>query len=381
MGWNDLRDYGWNEDLEAAFRSVAVSEAETETEAEADPEPARAVRQDRLGYFVRTTSGEHRARLSRPLTHARGADRPTVGDWMVVVQQPNEDHLTVRALIPRRSAFVRKKAGAMTREQVVAANVDFVFLVSGLDHDFNPRRLERYVTLAWDSGAQPVVLLNKVDLCDDPDRYVVEARDAAPGVDVHTLSAARDQGLDVVHGYLQPGITGAFLGSSGVGKSTLVNRLAGIELMPTQQVRQDDSHGRHTTSHRQLFRLASGGLVIDTPGMREIQLWAEEDSLEETFTDVMAIAADCRFRDCRHEREPGCAVQAAVESGELRADRLGSYSSLRTELEQLAERQADAGRRAEGGQGDGVNFLTFVSGSPDRWYVPFGSDRRFSRKS
>ncbi len=334
-----LPQYGWTDALAEAFAELSREEPEAR--------PARVVRQTRLGYFVVAADGEHRARLSGPLTRARGADRPAVGDWVAVVQKDREDRLAVRALVPRKSVFLRKVAGAVTREQVVAANVDFVFLVSGLDHDFNPRRIERYVTLAWDSGATPVVLLNKVDLCPDPAACVAAAQQVALGVDVHSLSAQTGEGVAVIRGYLPVGVTGAFLGSSGVGKSTLVNQLAGAEIMRTHEVREDDSKGRHTTSHRQLFRLEEGGLVIDTPGMREIQLWAEEDSLEETFTDIVEVAVDCRFRDCRHEQEPGCAVRQALQEGRIRADRMASYRSLRAELERLAERQTEAGRRED----------------------------------
>jgi ribosome biogenesis GTPase len=257
----------------------------------------------------------------------------------------------VQAVVPRRSAFVRRAAGEQTVEQVVAANVDTVLLVSGLDHDFNPRRVERYVLLAWESGARPVVVLNKADLRDDVDACRRAIEQIAPGVAVHAVSARDPPSLAALAPYLLPGRTVALLGSSGVGKSTLLNRLMGTEVQPTRAVREHDQRGRHTTSDRHLFVLPGGALAIDTPGMRELQLWDSGAGLAATFEDVDALAPRCRFRDCTHEAEPGCAVRAAVAEGRLAEDRLASFHKLRAELRHLERKQderaqSDANRRA-----------------------------------
>ena len=221
----------------------------------------------------------------------------------------------------------------------MAANIDTVFLVGGLDHDFNPRRLERYLVVAWESGATPVIVLNKADLVDDPQIPLDEVRALAPGVDVHAVSTRQPESLAPLQGYLTTGRTGALLGMSGVGKSSIANRLVGHELLRTNEVRESDSRGRHTSSNRQLVQLPGGGLLIDTPGMRELQLW-EAGGLTDTFADVASLAEQCRFRDCRHGQEPGCAVTGAVAAGEFPESRLDSFRKLAAEREN-AERQQD----------------------------------------
>ena len=233
--------------------------------------------------------------------------------------------------LPRRSRFSRRAAGDPTEEQIVAANVDTVFLVSGLDGDFNPRRIERYVFVAMESGAAPVVVLNKADLVQDRDARVAEVRALAPDVPVHAVSCRNPDTLDVLRHYLTLGHTGALLGSSGVGKSTIVNRLIGRDLLPTRDVRESDSRGRHTSTARQLVPLPGGGLLIDTPGMRELQLWDSGEGMIGTFGDIEELAASCRFRDCRHRQEPGCAVRAGVAGGALSPGRLESYHKLQDE--------------------------------------------------
>ncbi len=311
--------------------------------------PARVARQDRERYVVLADDGAYGARVTGKMRSAARtrADFPAVGDWVAVRTRPDEGAATIHALLPRRSSFARKVAGETTEEQVVAANVDTVFLVSGLDGDFNLRRIERYVTLAWNSGALPVIVLNKADLCDDPQARLDEVAAVAMGVDLHLVSAASGAGLDALGAYLRPGTTVALLGSSGVGKSTLVNHLLGAERMKTGAVREDDSRGRHVTTHRELMPLPGGGLVIDTPGMRELQLWADEDSLQGAFADVEALAAQCRFRDCSHEAEPGCAVRDALEDGTLPEARFQSYLKLKRELAYLARRQREVGSYEE----------------------------------
>ena len=327
-----LTQYGWNERFAAAFEAHRAP----------GRVPARVTLEHTHIYRVITEDGETLARVSGRLRHQAAArpDFPAVGDWVVVEPVENSD-ARIHLVLPRFSRFSRRAAGDATEEQVVAANIDIVFLVGGLDGDFNPRRLERYLVVAWESGATPVVVLNKADLVDDAASMAEEVRTIAPGVDVHTVSAKRPETLDVLRPYVTAGRTAALLGSSGVGKSTIVNRLIGQELLRTSEVRITDSRGRHTSTVRQLLLLDGGGVLIDTPGMRELQLWDSGEALGEAFADIEALAANCRFRDCQHEREPGCAVRAASASGELAAARLESYRKLSVERDHQA-RQLDA---------------------------------------
>jgi ribosome biogenesis GTPase / thiamine phosphate phosphatase len=327
-----LEKYGWNDRFAAAFAEIAA----------AGRIPARVVLEHTHIYRVAIEDGETLARVSGRLRHRAGirSEFPAVGDW-VALEPVADGDARIHALLPRVSRFSRRAAGDATEEQGVAANIDVVFLVGGLDRDFNPRRLERYLVVAWESGATPVILLNKADLVDAPEQYADQVRAIAPGVDVHALSARDPQTLDVVRQYLSVGRTAALLGSSGVGKSTIVNRLVGFDLLRTQDVRLTDHRGRHTSTARQLVLLESGGILIDTPGMRELQLWESGDALGDTFADIVSTAASCRFRDCRHLQEPGCAVRAAVASGTVPAARLESFHKLAAEREHQ-ERQLDA---------------------------------------
>jgi ribosome biogenesis GTPase / thiamine phosphate phosphatase len=256
---------------------------------------------------------------------------PAVGDWTAARPLPGERRAVIEAVLPRRTAFTRKEAGRRTVEQVVAANVDTVFLVAAFGTDLNPRRLERYLVAAWESGAEPAIVLNKADLEPENATAVAEVEAVAFGVPVHVVSATTAEGLEQLEPYLRRGRTVALLGSSGVGKSTIVNRLAGRDVLATREVRAD-GRGRHRTTHRELVLLPAGGLLLDTPGMRELQLWAGEESLDGVFEDITELFAECRFADCAHDREPGCAVRAALAEGSLPEERWESYRKLQREL-------------------------------------------------
>jgi ribosome biogenesis GTPase len=273
------------------------------------------------------------------------AELPAVGDWVAIRPLEGERKAVIEAVLPRRSAFTRKAAWRVTEAQVVAANVDTVFVVTAFGGDLNPRRLERYLTSAWDSGATPVIVVNKSDVAVDPAAELVEVEPVSMGVPVYAVSAVTGEGLEALDPYLGYGCTIALLGSSGVGKSTLVNRFVGRELLVTAET-SAGGRGRHTTSHRELVPLPSGALLIDTPGMRELQLWADEEVLDRTFGEISELAAGCQFNDCSHEHEPGCAVQAALADGSLSEERYGSFRKLQRELRALEIRK-DARLRSD----------------------------------
>ncbi len=275
-----------------------------------------------------------------------GGDWPAVGDWVAVDVLTGEQPAIIHAVLPRRSQFVRKVAGKRVEQQVIAANVDIAVIVAALDGDFNLRRLERYLAPCWESGAWPILVLNKADECSDVAARAAEARRIAMEAPVFVLSARTGQGIEALDSFLARGQTVVLLGSSGVGKSTLVNRLLGRDLQAVQPVREKDSRGRHTTTSRELFLLPSGALVIDTPGLRELQLWDAADGVAQTFADIDELAAKCRFRDCRHEGEPGCAVQAALLAGSLDEARLENRRKLEREQEFL-QRKMDPEARSE----------------------------------
>jgi ribosome biogenesis GTPase len=305
--------------------------------------PARVTRAHADRAQVRGEAGEFEALVPRSLAAAGGV---VAGDW--VSFDPGRG--SVGRALPRRTEFARQAAGRRTERQVVAANVDVVFLLAGLDGDFSARRLERYLALAHASGASPVVLLTKAGLCPDAGAFLREAEAVARGAPVHAVDVVEGLGVEAPQRHLGPGVTAALLGSSGVGKSTLANHLLGEARAETGAVREHDARGRHTTTRRELFFLPSGGALLDTPGMREVALWADRAALDETFDDLAALARGCRFRDCGHGGEPGCALRAAAERGEVEPGRLAGFVSLGRELEGHAERRAERARRdkAEG---------------------------------
>jgi ribosome biogenesis GTPase len=303
--------------------------------------PARVALEHKHSFELMTENGLVSAQCAGRMLHEACArsDLPAVGDWVAISGGLDGGPAAIHAVLPRKTAFSRRTAGKLAEEQVVAANVDTVLLVTGLDGNFNLRRIERLLVMAWASGAQPVVVLNKTDLHDNPAAALAEVEAIATGTPVVALSAAMIDGLDALTPWLVPARTLALLGSSGVGKSTLINRLLGVDRQPTSAVSTAVGKGRHTTTRRELILAPSGVLIIDTPGMRELQLWdPDEASLDTTFDDVTMLADSCRFRDCSHQGEPGCAIRGALESGTLEPPRWQSFQKLQRELDHAARR-------------------------------------------
>ncbi len=328
---HSLKDLGWCEHFEKQLAAGT------------DWVPARVAEQTRELYRIFCEQGEFLAELSGRLRHEieSRADFPAVGDWVLLQLRIGENRAAIHRVLQRKGKFSRKIAGRRPEEQIVAANVDVVFLVSSLNREFNPRRIERYLSLAWDSGARPVLVLNKADLCENAEAFRAVAEDAAMGARVILASAVRGDGLAELSAILQTGTTAALLGSSGVGKSSLINTLLDDEHLRTRAVRESDDRGRHTTTSRQLIVVPSGGVLIDTPGMRELQLWDAGEGIERAFGEIAELASRCKFRDCRHQSEPGCAVREGMV-----AERLANYHKLLRE-EQYLEAKQDAGVRSE----------------------------------
>ncbi|HVN00333.1 MAG TPA: ribosome small subunit-dependent GTPase A [Caulobacteraceae bacterium] len=332
-----IRSYGWSDALQNEFTAFAARGLV----------PGRIIVQQRGLYGLVTDAGELSAQISGRLAHeALSGGYPAVGDWVAAAARPAERAATIHAVLPRRTSFVRKAADTVATEQVVAANVDVALLVASMNADLNQRRLERYLATAWQSGARPVVVLTKADLADDPEAEIADAESVAFGAPVLAVSAVTGEGLDGLAALLQPAETAVLVGSSGVGKSSLVNALAGEALMDTGGIRERDDRGQHTTTHRELIRLPSGALILDTPGMRELGLMDAGDGLSATFEDIEALAGGCRFTDCGHGNEPGCAVREALESGALDPGRWKSFSKLQRELAHQERKEDRVAREA-----------------------------------
>jgi ribosome biogenesis GTPase len=330
-----LAELGWGPFFEAHFKAFRAEGLI----------PARVAREERDLYGLYGEFGRRSAEVTGRMRHLARTrmELPAVGDWVAAAMPSGDGPATIQTVLPRKSRISRHQAGPVTIEQIIAANIDVAFLVSGLDggRNFHVPTIERYVTLARESGASPVVLLNKSDLCADPAACAALVEHASPGVPVHALSALAGHGLDVLRQYLVAGKTAVFLGRSGVGKSLLINRLVGSDLLPIGDVRLSDREGRHTTTWREMILIPSGGIVIDTPGMREIQLWGGGDEAVAEFPEIEALALTCKFSDCRHLTEPGCAVLAAVAAGTIDAARLNHFRNLRDTKEQLGQKQLE----------------------------------------
>lgn len=313
-GWNEYFENQWNEKFkEGLFPGRIIAD---------------------YGQILRVACEHGEICVNRPVQKTGGDFHMAVGDW-IALESTDGISTCIRYVLQRRTKFSRTAAGIELKEQIVASNVDTVFLIQSLNRDFNMRRLERYLIAAWESGAEPVIVLTKTDYCSDVSVKMATVYATAPGVEVHAVSSVTGEGIDEIKKYFQPGKTIALLGSSGVGKSTLVNVLAGEELLKTQEIREDDSRGRHTTTHRELVLLPGGGLILDTPGMRTLSLWEAETGMEVMFGDIEQLVKSCRFHDCSHGNEPGCAVKEALETGYLDAVRWENWLKLQKELAHL----------------------------------------------
>ena len=327
----DLTTLGWDKFFATNFESYASGGYTV----------GRVALEHKNLFRVYTQQGDVLAEISGKLRHeaVNRSDLPAVGDWVVIRSRSDTDRVTIHAVLPRKTSFTRKIAGSRTEEQIVGTNIDTLFLLTSLNQDFSLRRIERYLVIAWESGANPIIILSKSDLYDQVADAMTEVQSIARGVPIHAISVVTGDGLQDIAQYFKPGQTVAMLGSSGVGKSTLINHLAGVDHLKVQTVREHDDRGRHTTTHRELILLPAGGLVLDTPGMRELQLWDGDESLPLVFDDIEALAGQCYFSDCLHQDEPRCAVREALVAGTVDTERYQSYGKLQKELKYLARRR------------------------------------------
>jgi ribosome biogenesis GTPase len=332
-----LHSLGWSENLQRELDQLRAAQPG------ATLIPARVIVEHRGAYDLMTADGQLTAEPTGKLRHdaVDKRDLPAVGDWVLVGADGRID-----GILPRKSAFIRKAAGVRDEPQVIAANVDVVFIVTSANADFNARRIERYVAAITDGRALPVLVINKTDLCDDVDALVASLGAGAAGLEVARVSALERQGLEQIAFHVRPGVTIALVGSSGVGKSTLVNWLLDRDAQQIGEIRENDAHGRHTTTHRELLSLPGGAALIDTPGMRELALWSDDADLGDAFSDIDGLAQQCRFVDCQHQGQPGCAVQGALASGQLDASRLEHFGKLQRELAHQREKGSPAARQA-----------------------------------
>ncbi|SDY74768.1 ribosome small subunit-dependent GTPase A [Bacillus sp. 166amftsu] len=338
MNQNRLESFGWD----SFFEDQSIEKYEV----------GRILLEHKHMYRIICDDGEYIAELSGKFRHEAldKGDYPAVGDWVHIKKIEEEGKAIIHYVFPRRSSFSRQAAGERTAEQIVAANVDYLFLVNALNHDFNVRRIERYLLLAYESGSMPIIVLTKSDLCEEMEQKILETEAVAMGVPIFAVDSLQQTGIESLKQFVASGKTIALVGSSGAGKSTLLNALMGSEVAKTGGIREEDSKGRHTTTHRELFQLPSGGLVIDTPGMRELQLWEGSEAIHAAFSDIEKLAEGCRFRDCEHENEPGCAVRKAIDEGVLAENRLRNYKKLQREIAYAMRKQDPVLARAERGK-------------------------------
>ncbi|MCX7710168.1 MAG: ribosome small subunit-dependent GTPase A [Clostridia bacterium] len=331
----NIKDYGWDEHFNREWNQRSAE----------GMFPGRIIAD--YGQMMRAVTDSGEILVNRPVKKMDNELQLAVGDWIALEHAEETQSVCVRAVLARKTKFSRAAAGIEVKEQIIAANVDTVFLIQSLNRDFNMKRLERYLIAAWESGAVPVIVLTKADCCDNVADKMASVYNTAPGVEVHAISCITGEGIDEIKKYFMHGKTVALLGSSGVGKSTLVNTLAGKELLKTQEIREDDSRGRHTTTHRELLLLPQGGLVLDTPGMRALSLWEADAGMEVLFGDIEELVKLCRFYDCQHQNEPGCAVRNALDTNKLEMSRWESWLKLQKELAHLEAKKEGKLRQKE----------------------------------